>query len=220
MAALYRFLSAYEGLIYILLLLAALFAGRRVWNAWRELQAAIFGLEKELARQRLTFSLIGLLTIFFLFVGVLVLVSFVFPSLPAAAIVPTPTVNPLAQPGGTALPAETGQAAAASALSNGCIPGRLELTFPRSGQEISGTVELKGSADIPNFGFYKYEIAAAGSDIWATISAGREPVRDAALGLWNTSQLTPGDYQLRLVVTDNQGLALPACVVIVRVKGP
>ena len=38
------------------------------------------------------------------------------------------------------------------------------------------------------------------------------------LGQWDTGTLAPGDYQLRLVVSDNQGQALPACVITVRVS--
>jgi hypothetical protein len=71
--------------------------------------------------------------------------------------------------------------------------------------------------NISNFGFYKYEVAPQGSDTWATISAGRAIVNNGSLGRWDTTALTPGDYQLRLVVTDNQGQALQACVVPVRV---
>jgi hypothetical protein len=91
------------------------------------------------------------------------------------------------------------------------------LTSPQAGDEIKGTIELIGTVNIPNFGFYKYEVARMGSDTWATISANRDPVIDGLIGRWNTTALTPGDYQLRLVVTDNQGKMLPACVVPVRV---
>ena len=72
--------------------------------------------------------------------------------------------------------------------------------------------------NIPDFGFYKYEVAVAGSDTWATIAAGRATVVDGALGQWDTSTLSPGDYRVRLVVSDNQGQALPACIITVRVS--
>ena len=47
------------------------------------------------------------------------------------------------------------------------------LTEPKDGDEVSGVVTLKGTADIPNFGFYKYEVAKPGDAVWLTISAGR-----------------------------------------------
>jgi hypothetical protein len=100
------------------------------------------------------------------------------------------------------------------------MPGEIFLVSPEPGQEVSGTVTLVGTVDVGNFGFYKYEVAPQGSDTWATISAGRNVVRNGDIGLWDTSTLTPGDYQLRLEVTDNQGQAYPACIVPVRVLAP
>jgi hypothetical protein len=91
------------------------------------------------------------------------------------------------------------------------------LTSPAAGDEIKGTIELVGTVNVPNFGFYKYEVARLGSDTWATISADRNTVNNGKIGAWNTTALTPGDYQLRLVVTDNQGKVMPACVVPVRI---
>ena len=78
-----------------------------------------------------------------------------------------------------------------------------------------------GTADIPNFGFYKYEYAPLGSDTWATIVADKKVVQDSNLGKWViTSTITPGDYQLRLVVSDNNGINFPACVIPVRIIAP
>jgi len=70
---------------------------------------------------------------------------------------------------------------------------------------------------VPNFGFYKYEYAAQGSETWSTILAGNKPVIAGILGTWDTTEITPGDYQLRLVVSDNTGVELPACIIHVRV---
>ena len=81
-------------------------------------------------------------------------------------------------------------------------------------------MDVQGTASIQDFGFYKYEVAPLGTETWATISAGRDRVSEGSLGQWDTTSLSPGDYQLRLVVTDNQGQALPACVVDVRVAPP
>jgi hypothetical protein len=106
------------------------------------------------------------------------------------------------------------QTAAPSVI--GCTP-QVMLTSPTADEEVKGTVELIGTVNTPNFGFYKYEVARQGTDTWATISADRNIVNNGLLGRWNTTALTPGDYQLRLVVTDNQGKMLPPCVVSIRV---
>ncbi len=91
------------------------------------------------------------------------------------------------------------------------------LTSPKAGTEISGKVDVQGTVNIPDFGFYKYEVAPLNTDTWATISAGRNLVINGSLGSWDTTALTPGDYQLRLVATDNQGQSLPPCIIPVRV---
>jgi hypothetical protein len=82
------------------------------------------------------------------------------------------------------------------------------------------TVELLGTVNIPNLGFYKYEFSEPGSDVWSTIAADNVAKVNGTIGYWNTGQLTPGDYLLRLVVVDNQNNPFPACVIAVRVVAP
>jgi hypothetical protein len=82
------------------------------------------------------------------------------------------------------------------------------------GDKISGTVTLQGTVNVTDLGYYKYEYATAGSDTWTTIAAGNTKIVDQPLGgTWDTSELTPGDYQLRLVVTDHQNNQLPECTI-------
>jgi hypothetical protein len=74
-----------------------------------------------------------------------------------------------------------------------------------------------GTADVPNFGFYKYEVTSMGTQNWATIAAKPKPVKGGELGEWNTLPFTNGDYFLRLVVIDNVGASLEPCVIAVRI---
>jgi hypothetical protein len=107
-----------------------------------------------------------------------------------------------------------------TAQTTGCIPGQIMITSPKPGDVIKGQVILIGTANIPNFGFYKYEFSALGTDVWSTIQANREVKQDVELGGWDTSEVSPGDYNLRLVVLDNQNNELPPCIVPVRVAAP
>ena len=91
------------------------------------------------------------------------------------------------------------------------------ISAPSPGDEVKGTISISGTADVPNFGFYKYEVAPMGSQNWATIAANRNPVKNDELGKWNTASVTNGDYFLRLVITDNVGESLEPCVIAVRV---
>ncbi len=221
MAEFYRFLASYEVLIYIILAIGALFAFRWLWRSWQEWRIAVYSLEREFSSRRFGRSAIISIFIVILFCAEFFMATFIIPGLPADVFLTTPTLDLISTPTGT-LSAEmmtqfSGQLPQVAASATGCIQGQIVITFPAPGDEVKGAIELLGSVNIPNFGFYKYEVASAGSDTWATISAGRAIVNDGSLGRWDATALTPGDYQLRLVVTDNQGQTLPACIVPVRV---
>jgi hypothetical protein len=225
MGELYRFLDSYEPLIYIVLGLGALFSFRWLWVSWREWQQSVFGLEREFSLRRMSQAFAISLLVVILFCAEFVAASFIIPGLPAQVFIPTPTLNLLALPAGTVSPELMTQIAAASPASpsadmEGCVPGQLIITSPKPNEEIRGKVEIKGTVNIPDFGFYKYEVAPRGGDTWATIAAATEPRTDSTLGTWDTTALTPGDYQLRIVATDNQGQALPPCIVPIRVTAP
>ena len=222
MAEIYKFLASYEALIYVLLAIGGLFSFRWLWRSWRESKTAVFRLEREFTSRRLGQSVAISFLITILFCVEIFMTTFVIPGLPSNVFLITPTLDLISTPTGTLSPAIMTQYAnlppqPSAANSVGCTPNQIVLTSPKPGDEVKGTVTLVGTVNIPSFGFYKYEVAPQGSDTWATISAGREIVVNNKLGEWITTALTPGDYQLRLVVTDNQGLALPPCVVPVRV---
>ena len=82
---------------------------------------------------------------------------------------------------------------------------------------MSEVVEVIGTADIPNFGFYKIEMKRPEETIWQTIVAGNEVKVEEPLGLWDTRRLFAGTYQLGLVVVDNEARASAPCVVQVQV---
>lgn len=227
METVYRFLASYEGLIYILLTLGGLFAFRWLWKSWREWRDSVFGLEREFAVRRLSQALIVSVLILLLFLGELFLASFVAPALPSSDLQISPTLGILNETQGSlssdpavALTLITPMANSASIPPEGCVQGEIFLTSPVPGEEVSGAVTLVGTVDMDNFGFYKFEVAPQGTESWATISANRELVKEGDLGFWDTSTLTPGDYQLRLEVTDSQGQAYSPCIIPVRVIAP
>lgn len=222
MTEIYKFLASYEVLIYILLAIGGLFAFRWLYRSWREWQTAVYSLERQFSIRRLGQSATISILILILFCSEVFMASFIIPGLPSDVFLGTPTLDFISTPTGTLSAEMLTQFAnlpPRSTPSNtiGCTPNQIVLTSPKPGEEIKGSIELIGTVNISNFGFYKYEVAPQGSDTWATISAGRAIVVNGSLGRWDTTALTPGDYQLRLVVTDNQGQALEACIVPVRV---
>jgi hypothetical protein len=221
-----RFLRMYEIGVYLVLGVGGCIFLRKFFLAWQELRDAAFGLERESAQIKLNRAAGELVVVLFLMIAEFSLVSFVAPNVPGATplltstldLLATPTITLVAQ--GTGLAGENLTAAATQALDTttpGCVPGQVEISEPADGSEISGIAEIKGSAFITDFGFYKLEMKTPDQTDWLTILAGNETKQDASLGSWNTSLLTPGEYNLSLVVVDNQGQSLPGCIIKVRV---
>jgi hypothetical protein len=221
-----NFFVQFAPLIYVLLAVALVIGLLRLAKARTETREAIYGLEREIAHHHTRQAATTITLVGFLAVAELVLVVFLAPNLPALAKISTPTANVVNIPTGT-LSAGLIETLTAmppgltpTTLASGCQPGQINISSPKPGDEIKGEVVLKGDADIPNFGFYKYEYAPLGTDAWAAIEASRTPKKDGDLGIWDTSAIAQGDYQIRLVVTDNKGTELPACVIPVRIKTP
>jgi len=222
MTEIYKFLASYEVLIYILLAIGGLFSFRWLYRSWREWQVAVYSLERQFSIRRLGQSATISILITVLFCFELFMASFIIPGLPSDIFLATPTLDFISTPTGTLSAQMLTQYAnlppqSTAANTVGCTPNQIVITSPKPGDDVKGSIELIGTVNVSNFGFYKYEVASQGSDTWATISAGRAIVINGSLGRWDTTAMTPGDYQLRLVVTDNQGQAMEACVVPVRV---
>lgn len=230
MEDLLRFFATYEYWIYALLGLVGILYVRKLFAAWQEWRGSVFGLERESAQRRLSASVSILALLALAAASEFVLVSFVSPGYAGLQQLPTPTVDLLATPSVTlpvadlesATPEPTSDSGPtlAPVVDTGCVEGQIEWTYPLDQEEIQGVIEPRGVVNVPNLGFYKYEFTKAGEGNWTAIAAGNLPRNDEPLGgSWNTDQVTPGDYELRLVVTDNQNGIFPACVISVRIVG-
>lgn len=221
MNELLRYLKDYEYLIYLIIGGFAFWQIRKFYLAWEELRAAAFGLEKESAQMRLNRSAALLVVLLFLGTAEFGLVSFIIPSIPIANPLPTATLDLLASPTTTIAPVDETPVpavqdtplAGTAIIQAGCVPEELMITYPENNTTVSGIIEIEGSVNIPDFGFYKFEISSSNSDTWLTIQAGDSPKNDEMLGFWDTTQLNPGNYTLRLVVIDNQGIQQEPCAV-------
>ena len=221
------FLQKNEQWIYILLGIVALFPLLRLISAWKAWQGSLYGLEREIAQRRFSAALTVLVLLVMFVLGEFVIVSFVAPSYPQVAFLPTGTLDLLATPTFTLAPAVEGVSTEASLQEfssqtatvgpEGCVPGQIEWEYPKPGQEVSATVELKGTVNVPNLGYYKYEFAKIDDEIWNPLAAGNQPKVNGVIGYWDTSSRPQGDYRLRLVVYDNAQNMLPICIIPVRV---
>ncbi len=219
MGFVYRTLANYEPLIYIALAIGAMFAFRRMWRSWREWRDSVYGLEREFALRRLGQATAIALLILGLVFAEFFVATFIAPSLPASDIMATPTLNLLVTPQGTLSPGSTALAVTQPVPSgmSGCVPDKVMITSPKPSEVVNGTITITGTADVPNFAFYKYEVTSMGTQNWVTIAAKQAPVKDKDLGEWNTLPFANGDYFLRLVIIDNVGASLEPCVIAVRV---
>jgi len=98
--------------------------------------------------------------------------------------------------------------------ANCSTPG-VRITQPGAGQHVSGSVDIRGTASIANFSFYKVEIGLGEHPTrWTSISElHRTPVTDGFLDVLDASTLPAGTYSLRLVVVDVTGNFPPPCEV-------
>ena len=220
-----RYLRDLEYLIYLILGLLAAWQLRKFYLAWEELRAAAFGLEKEEAQLRLNRAAALLVVLLVLATAEFGLVSFIIPAMPGVDPLPTPTIDLLATLTTTLAvdPLSEGAITTPTAPSetvvvlSGCVPEQVNITFPDSDTTVSGVIDIEGTVNIADFGFYKFEIAPANTGNWLTIQAGDTPKEDEVLGFWDTTQLQSGNYVLRLVVVDNQGIQLDPCDVFLYV---
>lgn len=227
MDQLLRFLQTYEIWIYLLLGGVGAVYLHKLLSSYQDWRGAIFGLERENAQRKLSASLTILVLIMLFAATEFVMVSFVSPVLPKTAALLTPTIDLLATPtitlspemsaAGTTQPPAVPQAAEAE---SGCVAGEIEWNLPAAGEEISGSVELFATITIPDLAFYKYEYGQPGSETWVTLAGGNSIKNNELIGTWNTEQLLPGDYRLRLIVYNTQNQQLPACELSIRVIAP
>jgi hypothetical protein len=221
-----QFFRDYDIWIYIILGVLALWQVRKFGLAWEELRGAFFGLEREAAQSRVNSAATMVDLLIIMAVAEFTMVTFVVPTLPGANLLPTPTLDLLATPTTTLAASaqnleETQEATPTPSelpAAEGCTPGQVNLTSPKNTDRIKERVDIQGSANIPNFGFYTLEIAYPGDTVWRPIVIGEQPVRQASLGTWDTASVTPGDYVLRLMVTDNMGIEIPPCAIQVFVE--
>jgi len=241
MLVLLQLIRKYELWLYGLCGLVFLFYIRRAWHARQERAASFFTLEKEVATSHLLRSLGGalfccLLAATIYYVSDYVVVDLELPEVLGAeptpilipTLIPTPTqgpptpaftttptrqVVPTARP--TSTPSPTPKPAI---LPPSCPEANAQLIFPGVGQVVQNLVEVRGTAQIEDFDYYKFEFRAAGSEgEWAFLQRYDEPVVSGVLGTWDVSRLPDGEYEFRLVVVRRDGnYKLCATRVVVR----
>jgi len=98
------------------------------------------------------------------------------------------------------------------------------ITSPRHGNTVSGKVTVRGTANVDNFWYYKFEYRKDdGQENWITYDGLKvTPVVNNVLGEWdlNALQLPGGRYWFRVVIVDQTGNYPPPCEMRLYVRDP
>jgi hypothetical protein len=151
------------------------------------------------------------------------------PPPPTATRAPTvtpaslPTVSPVATPVPQAPDPSTSteeEQEGAGGLAPACTSAGTQILAPNNGDHLSGSVEVLGTASLPDFSFYKFEIRWPGTEEWVTLQSFNQPVAGGLLGIWDTAPLVgqPGTYGFRLVVVDQTGNFPEPCEISVTIE--
>jgi hypothetical protein len=251
MAFFVQLLVNYAGLVYIVLIVGAVFYIREILAARQDLQQSLYSLEREAAGSRLWRSVVMLGVLALIAFATFVLSTVVAPQLmtgearvtPTAAFtLPTNTPTPTFQPTptrtprpptatpGTPTPTVAGATTEvptptvpvpALPVAN-CPDPNVQIVAPVAGQVFSSDIQVRGTAQAPNFAFYKLTLNGPATH-GETQTAGdvvRTPVEGGVLGKIDPTSLLnqPGVYVVGLVVVDNTGNELPHCTVSIVVQ--
>jgi hypothetical protein len=250
MAFFVQLFANYAGLIYIALIIGAVFYVREIIAARQDLQQSLYSLEREAANSRLWRSVLVLGLLSLIAVATFILSTVVAPQVatdqgritPTAAFtLPTNTPTPTFQPTptrtprpptsvpGTPTPTIAGAPAEAPTptpltVAAACPDPNAQIVAPVAGQVFSSEIQVRGTADAPNFAFYKLTLngPATGNVTQTAGDVVHAPMRGGVLGAIDPTNLLsqPGTYIVGLVVVDNTGNELPHCNVSIVVQAP
>jgi hypothetical protein len=243
MTTLVELVSEYHIWLIGACMLGIVFYLGRAIAAHREKSRAIFTLEREAAASTRLRS-IGMVFVFAILAAVFYFTAvYLEPNLalqtesgatPTVPVLlkptPTPTLGPptptpTPRPTWTPRPKRTPEVVLTPAtptpqpvvLPNCPIEGA-RLTYPTVNAVLRGAVEIRGSANIDNFDYYKFEFRPEGIMEWSFVEKFGKPVADGLLGVWDTSALPAGSYRFRLVVVKKDGNYPEPCEVPVTIE--
>ncbi len=104
-----------------------------------------------------------------------------------------------------------------------CPATEAQLTLPTAGSNVSGEVQVAGTASVNAFSYYKFEVQFPGSNTPNFVSQYNTAVTNGFLGTWDVSdpdRYPPGGpYRFQLVVVDIYGNTT-TCTIPVNIVAP
>jgi hypothetical protein len=113
------------------------------------------------------------------------------------------------EPLGTMTPVPTFTPVPPELMQPDCPNPGAQLTFPVAGSDLSGIVEVLGTARINAFSYYRFDVRFPGADTPNFVAQYDEAVENGVLGTWDVSDPSRyppgGPYRFQLVVVDIYG---------------
>ncbi len=99
-------------------------------------------------------------------------------------------------------------------------PPGVAITSPVGGQALQGSVSILGDSDVEGFQSVElsFSYAQDTTSSWFLITESDQPVADGELAQWDTTTITDGEYDLRLVVLTADGDQASVMVPNLRVR--
>ncbi len=99
---------------------------------------------------------------------------------------------------------------------------QVSITSPKPYEHVSGVLYIVGTANIPDFQFYKVEYGVGEKPLeWHSIRpVHREPISHSLLEVWDTDAFPEGVYTLRLTAVDIRGQFPQPCDVPIVIDRP
>jgi hypothetical protein len=87
----------------------------------------------------------------------------------------------------------------------GCTDAQVRITSPLPFQPVRGTITLQGSANVPNFWYYKLEVRPDFATVYNFYSDSHTPVINGSLGAIDTDVFDNGMHWIKLSVVNTGG---------------
>ncbi|MGC9347150.1 MAG: hypothetical protein ACP5JG_03335 [Anaerolineae bacterium] len=113
------------------------------------------------------------------------------------------------EPLGTVTPVPTFTPVPPELMQPDCPDPGAQLTFPVAGSDLSGILEVLGTARVNAFSYYRFDVEFPGAETPNFVAQYDEAVENGVLGTWDVSdpgRYPPGGpYRFQLVVVDIYG---------------
>lgn len=98
-------------------------------------------------------------------------------------------------------------------LAQGCENGRAQIVVPLTFQQVTGLVDIVGTADDSQLAFYKIEVRPDAINNYEQYLVATDPVYNGVLGTLNTHLFDNGLHWIRLALYDDTSRELAYCAV-------